>query len=110
MCNLVYYKLDELVKRVDSEKTSLFLQNINNNSLKIQYFAHMVDWHTEDKDEIFICLDGAANFTIEDKEYHLSKGDILITKAGERHKVSSTGSILLSLEPHKRGRSKKLTK
>jgi len=99
-----YYQLDELVKKVAQERSDLSLQSINGDYLKIQYFDHDVDWHNEDRDEFFICLDGTANFVVEDRNYTLKKGDIIIIEAGKRHRASSAGSILLSIEPHERGR------
>ncbi len=99
-----HYILDELVKKVTKEKSDLSLQNVNGDYLKIQYFNHEVDWHSEDRDEFFICLDGIANFAIEDRNYTVRKGDIIIIEAGKRHQASSAGSILLSIEPHEQGR------
>jgi len=99
-----YYILDELVKKVAQEKSDLSLQSVNGGYLKIQYFNHEVDWHSEDRDEFFICLDGIASFAVEDRNYNLKKGEIIIIEAGKRHRASSAGSILLSIEPHERGR------
>jgi len=101
---MAYYTIDELVKRVVRDKSDLSLQSVNGDYLKIQYFDHEVDWHSEDRDELFICLDGIANFAIEDSNYSLKKGDIIIIEAGKRHRAGSAGSILLSIEPHERGR------
>ncbi|MDD4876264.1 MAG: hypothetical protein PHQ86_03930 [Dehalococcoidales bacterium] len=100
----MYYKIDELAKRVEQGKSDLSLQSINGDYLKIQYFDHEVDWHSENRDEFFICLNGIANFSIEDIDYTLIKGNMIIIEAGKRHRASSGGSILLSIEPHERGR------
>ena len=99
-----YYVLDELVKKVAQGKSDLSLQGVNGDYLKIQYFDHEVGWHSEGRDEFFICLDGTADFSIEDKDYSLKKGDMIVVEAGKRHRANSTGSILLSIEPHARAR------
>jgi len=99
-----YYNLDELVKRAVQERSDLSLQSVNADYLKIQYFNHEVDWHSEDRDEFFICLDGIANFVIEDRDYTVKRGDIIIIEAGKRHQATSAGSILLSIEPHEKAR------
>lgn len=101
---MAYYKMDELVKRVKKEKSDLSLQVLNNDFLKIQYFDHPVDWHTDARDEFFICLDGVANFELKDQKYVLRKGDVLIIEAGKAHRADSAGSVLLSVEPHEKGR------
>ena len=99
-----HYTLDELVQKVTQERSDLSLQSFNGNYLKIQHFNHEVDWHSEDRDEFFICLDGIANFVIKDRSYTLKRGDIIVIEAGKRHRAGSAGSILLSIEPHERGR------
>ncbi len=100
----MYYILDELVERVAGEKSDLVIQSVNSDYLKIQYFNHEVDWHIEDRDEFFICLDGIAKFSIEDSNYTIKKGDMIVIEAGKKHKASSKGAVLLSIEPHQRGR------
>ncbi|MFC2024254.1 cupin domain-containing protein [Chloroflexota bacterium] len=47
-----------------------------------------------------MCLGGTVKFSIEDKDYNLKNGDLLVIEAGKRHRASSSGSVLLSLEPH----------
>jgi len=100
----MYYALDEKVKQVMAKKEDLTLQMVNEDYLKLQYFAKEVDWHYEDRDEFFIVLAGTADFSIEDTDYSLKKGDLLVIEAGKRHRASSPGSVLLSIEPHERGR------
>ena len=95
-----YYALDKLAKQVINTKEDLILQMVNEEYLKLQYLAKEVDWHTEDRDEFFIVLEGTAEFSVEDKNYTLNKGDLLVIEAGRRHRASSLGSVLLSLEPH----------
>ena len=99
-----YYALDELAKQVINRKEDLALQMVNRDYLKLQYFAKEVDWHTEDRDEFFVVLDGTAEFSVEDRNYMLNRGDLLVIEAGKRHRASSPGSVLLSIEPHERGR------
>ena len=99
-----YFKLDELVEKVAQEKSDLTIQSINDDYLKVQYFNHEVSWHSEGRDEFFICLDGTADFVIEDRSYTLKKGDMIIVESGKKHRANSTGSILLSIEPHEKGR------
>jgi len=99
-----FYVLDGLVKRVKKTKEDLSLQTVNGDYLKIQYFDHEVDWHDEDRDEFFICLDGTAEFSIENNNYSMKKGDMIVIEAGKRHRADSFGSVLLSIEPHKEAR------
>jgi len=99
-----YYVLDELVEKVTQAKEDLHLETINGDHLRIEYFDHEVDWHVDDGDEFFICLDGAVEFSVEDKNYIMNKGDLLVIEAGKRHRASSSGSVLLSVEPHEKGR------
>ncbi len=99
-----YYALDELAKQVINQKEDLTLQMVNGDYLKLQYFAKEVDWHTEDRDEFFVVIDGTVEFSVEDKNYILNKGDLLVIEARKRHRASSLGSVLLSIEPHERGR------
>ena len=101
---MTYFKIDELVKQVKKDKSDLALQALNNDFLKIQYFDHAVDWHTDSRDEFFICLDGVANFELKDQNYILHKGDMIIIESGKVHRADSVGSILLSVEPHEKGR------
>ncbi len=99
-----YYALDELAKRVAQAKEDRTLQLVNGDYLRLQYFAREVDWHTEDRDEFFLVIDGTVEFSIEDKNYTMNKGDLLVIEAGKRHRASSHGSVLLSVEPHAEGR------
>ncbi|UCC90601.1 MAG: cupin domain-containing protein [Dehalococcoidia bacterium] len=99
-----FYPLDELVEKVTRTKEDLALQTINGEYLKIQYFDHEADWHSEDRDEFFICLDGTVEFSVEDKNYVMKRGDLIVIEAGKRHRANSSGSVLLSVEPHKKGR------
>jgi len=99
-----YYALDELAKQVINQKEDLTLQTVNGDYLKLQYFAKEVDWHIEDRDEFFVVLDGTAEFSVEDRNYILNKGDLLVIEEGKRHRAGSLGSVLLSIEPHERGR------
>ena len=100
----MYYALDEKIKQVTDKKEDLTLQMINGEYLKLQYFAKEVDWHSEDRDEFFIVLAGTANFSIGDTDYRLGKGDLLVIESGKRHRANSRGCVLLSIEPHERGR------
>lgn len=95
-----YYVLGELTERVTESKKDLPLQMVNGEHLKVFYFDRDADWHVEDRDEFFVCLWGTAEFSIEDKNYNLKNGDLLVIEAGKRHRASSSGSVLLSLEPH----------
>ena len=99
-----YYNLSELVERVTQAKEDLSLQTINGDTLRIEYFDHEVDWHVEDRDEFFICLEGIAEFSVEADNYAIKKGDLLVIEAGKRHRAISSGSVLLSMEPHEKGR------
>jgi len=99
-----YYVLDELATMVTKTKEDLALQMVNGDYLKLQYFAKEVDWHTEDRDEFFVVLEGTIEFSVEDKNYVMKKGDLLVVEAGKRHRAISSGSVLLSIEPHERGR------
>ena len=95
-----YYVLGELTERVMEIKRDLPLQMVNGNHLKVFYFDRDAEWHIEDRDEFFVCLWGTVKFYIEDKDYNLKNGDLLVIEAGRRHRASSSGSVLLSLEPH----------
>lgn len=99
-----YYALGELAKRVTQTKEDRTLQMVNGDYLRLQYFAKEVGWHTEDRDEFFLILDGTVEFSIEDRNYTVKKGDLLVIEAGKRHRASSRGSVLLSVEPHAEGR------
>ena len=101
---MAYYVLDEMAKIVAQAKEHLSLQTINGDHLKIQYFDHEVDWHVEDRDEFFICLDGTVEFSVEDNTYVMKKGDLIVIEAGKRHRANSHGSVLLSVEPHEEAR------
>ena len=95
-----YYVLAELTERVIGAKKDLPLQKVNGDHLKVFYFDHDAEWHIEDRDEFFVCLWGTVKFSIEGKDYNLKNGDLLVIEAGKRHRASSSGSVLLSLEPH----------
>jgi quercetin dioxygenase-like cupin family protein len=95
-----YYVLEELTERVTETKKDLPLQMVNGDHLKVFYFDRDVDWHIEDRDEFFVCLWGTVKFSVEGKDYGLKNGDLLVIEAGKRHRASSSGSVLLSLEPH----------
>ena len=101
---MAQYSLDGLVHEVTRLKKDITLQTVNGDYLKIQYFAHDVDWHNEERDEFFIVLDGTAEFGVENKAYHLKKGNLLVIEAGKKHRASSAGSVLLSIEPHEKAR------
>ena len=100
----MYFGLDEKIKQVIAKKQDLMLQTVNGEYLKLQYFAKDVDWHVENRDEFFVVLDGTVEFWVEDAGYKMQKGDLLVIEAGKRHRASSTGSVLLSVEPHSKGR------
>lgn len=95
-----YYVLGELTELVMEVKKDLPLQTVNGDRLKVFYFDRDAEWHVEDRDEFFVCLGGTVKFSIEDKDYNLENGDLLVIEAGKRHRASSSGSVLLSLEPH----------
>ena len=95
-----YYVLSELTEQVMKAKKDLALQTVNEDHLKVFYFDRDAEWHVEDRDEFFVCLGGTVEFSIEDKNYNLKNGDMLVIEAGKRHRASSSGSVLLSLEPH----------
>ena len=95
-----YYVLEELTERVMETKKDLPLQMVNGDHLKVFYFDRNAEWHIEDRDEFFVCLWGTVKFSIEGKDYNLKSGDLLVIEAGKRHRASSSGSVLLSLEPH----------
>jgi len=95
-----YYVLGEVTERVRETKKDSPLQMVNEDYLRVFYFDRDADWHVEDRDEFFVCLLGTVKFCVEDKDYNLKKGDLLVIEAGKRHRASSSGSVLLSLEPH----------
>jgi mannose-6-phosphate isomerase-like protein (cupin superfamily) len=95
-----YYVLWELTERVMETKKDLPLQMVNGDHLKVFYFDRDAEWHIEDRDEFFVCLWGTVKFSIEGKDYNLKNGDLLVIEAGKGHRASSSGSVLLSLEPH----------
>ena len=101
---MAFYKMKELIQSVKNDQSDLALQSLNNDFLKIQYFDHPVDWHTDDRDEFFICLDGLVNFELKDQKHVLQKGDMIVIEAGIVHRADSNGSVLLSVEPHEKGR------
>jgi mannose-6-phosphate isomerase-like protein (cupin superfamily) len=100
----MYFALDDKIKQVIENKQDLMLQTVNGEYLKLQYFAKDVDWHVENRDEFFVVLEGVVEFFVGDAKYQMKKGDLLVIEAGKRHRASSAGSVLLSLEPHARGR------
>lgn len=44
-------------------------------------------YHTHDACEMFIFINGDANYYIEQKCYHIARGDILVMQPGEYHRV-----------------------
>ena len=101
---MAFYKMDKLIKNVNNNRSDLAIQRLNSDFLKIQYFDHPVDWHTDNRDEFFICLDGEVEFEFNDQKYIMRKGDMVVIEAGIVHKASSSGSVLLSVEPHEESR------
>jgi len=99
---MAYYVLGEFTERLIETKKDSPLQMVNEDYLKVFYFDRDVEWHVEDRDEFFVCLWGTVTFYVEDKDYNLKKGDLLVIEAGKRHRASSSGSVLLSLEPHEK--------
>ena len=96
----MYHDLDGSIKQVMSNKGNLTLQMINEEYLRLQYFTGEADWHTEDRDEFFIVMEGEVFFSVEDQDYSLKKGDLLVVESGKRHRASSPGCVLFSVEPH----------
>lgn len=45
-------------------------------------------YHTHDACELYIFINGDANYYIEQKCYHLNRGDILVMQPGEYHRVT----------------------
>ena len=58
---------------------------VNGDYLGLQYFAKEVDWHTENRDEFFLVLDGTVEFSIENRNCIVKKGDLLAIGAGKKH-------------------------
>jgi mannose-6-phosphate isomerase-like protein (cupin superfamily) len=82
------------------DRKSLPLETFNEDNLKVLFFAGEADWHIEERDELFIIFDGNIEFCVEDKSYTLKKHDLLVIKSGTRHRASSSGVVMLSVEPH----------
>ena len=99
---MAYYSGEELVKKVAQEKSDLALQIVNGGYRKIQYFDHEVGWHKENRDEFFICLDGTAHFDIEDNNYAIKKGDIIIIEVVYNQKRLHSGIGYLTPEEYER--------
>jgi len=51
------------------------------------------------------CVEGEIRFTLEDEEYQLRVGDIVIMQPGQRHSLSSkiSSAVLVTLGPAKEG-------
>jgi len=62
-----HYALGELAKIMTQTKEDRTLQMVNGDYLGLQYFAKEIDWHTENRDEFFLVLDGAVEFSIENR-------------------------------------------
>ena len=43
-------------------------------------------------------------YVLDEWVKRVKKGDLIVIEAGKRHRASSSGSVLLSIEPHERGR------
>jgi mannose-6-phosphate isomerase-like protein (cupin superfamily) len=55
--------------------------------------------------EIFYIVSGEMMFLIDDKEYHLSEGDFIAIKPGEKHKIipKTNGKIFIVKTPPDEG-------
>jgi mannose-6-phosphate isomerase-like protein (cupin superfamily) len=96
----MYHDLDASIKQVITNEGNITLQMINEEYLRLQYFTGEADWHTEDRDEFFIVMEGEVFFSVEDQDYSLKKGDLLVVESGKRHRANSLGCVLFSVEPH----------
>ncbi len=100
----MFYSLDEKVRQVIARREDLTFQSVNGDYLKLQYFAQTVGWHSEDRDEFFIVLEGTIDFSVEENEYHMKRG------RPSRHRIGQTAqSEFLRLRPavrrtHDKGR------
>lgn len=46
--------------------------------------------HVHDTEEVFIILQGAGTLPLNDDEYHVETGDVIIVEAGEDHHLTSS--------------------
>jgi|GEM_PF-5451247 len=51
------------------------------------------------------CVEGEIRFTLEDEEYHLREGDVIVMEPGQRHSLGSkiSSAALVTLGPAKDG-------
>ena len=97
---MAYYDLDKIGKQAFKDRKDIFLQTFGEEQMKVHYFSGEADWHIEERDEFFLVLDGDVDFSVEEANYRLKKGDLLVIEAGKRHRAHSPGVVMLSVEPH----------
>lgn len=91
-------RLSELIGRSQTnpwEKTVLCMFDGDRLSLR-RMNACAAEWHVHrDSDELFIILSGAVEIDVEDNTHRLGENDILLVKAGLRHRARTDDAAVL---------------
>ena len=85
------YDLPELP--LPDELTTVLVENVNVRIERIISTGQISDWYDQPETEFAILLEGRAGIEYEDgKTVTISKGDTLVIKPHERHRVSFTST------------------
>ena len=76
------------------DRESLMIERIFSNSIQNG------QWYDQDHDEWIILLQGEAKLAFEDRVQSLIKGDYILIKAHQRHRVESTSTDTVWLTVH----------
>ena len=74
------------------ELTTILAEGGNVRIERIISTGQTSDWYDQDETEFVALLQGEARIEFEDREIALAKGDYLMIKPRERHRVSFTSS------------------
>ena len=85
-----FFELPE--RPLPKELTTILAQSENVRIERIISTGQTSDWYDQSETEFVALLQGEAKIKFEDREVALSKGDTIIIKPHERHKVSDTSS------------------
>ena len=78
---------------LSEEVTTILTENENIRIERIISTGQVSDWYEQDETEFVVLLEGNAVIEYEnDKSIKMSKGDTLLIKPYERHRVSFTSS------------------
>jgi len=81
------------LSEVSEELTTVLAENNNVRIVRIISMGQTSDWYDQDETEFVVLLEGSAVIEYEnDKSVALSKGDTLLIKPHEKHRVSCTST------------------